>query len=170
MRSILSLPPRLQHPLIIVIRTIALQHRWPVNLRSCVAKAQVIDSNKPAVMHHFMNHIHLFDSLPCSLYEWHPQSDNHQPGYGTLAYNMNKELCTIQPNKSVIESQRFDTLMTHQWLRVPMWRLPFGKKPSPACSQSWAITPPGSPARYWKDDYGCQRSKDCHGIGMVRSI
>ncbi|RKK80093.1 hypothetical protein BFJ68_g17218 [Fusarium oxysporum] len=160
--------------LFVTERTFALQHRWPVMLRSCITKPQVIDSDYPAVMHDFVNHIHLFESLPCSLYEWYPESDNYQLKDSALAYKINKQLCTIQPDKSIIESQRFDTLITQQWLRVSIWRLVFGKKLSPAYTHR-LLLPADLPIDAGRIimatlDSIDPRSKDCHGIGMEQKL
>lgn len=122
-------------------------------------------------MHDFINHISLFEALPCTLYEWQSQSDNQQPEDLSLTQIINNKLCAVQPGRSVLESQRFDTLITQQWLRVSMWRLAFGKKPTPAYNRGFLL-PLSLPVEAGKlimgslDSVG-SRSKDCHGIGMV---
>jgi hypothetical protein len=141
-------------------------------LRNRVAKPQIVDSECPTVMHDFVNHIHLFDLLPYSLYEWHPESEGgQQPGDNSLTSTIHGKLCALQPENSIIESQRFDTLVTQQWLRVSMWRLAFGKKPLFAHSRG-LLMPLGIPLDAGKVvmralDSAGQTSKDCHGIGMV---
>lgn len=141
-------------------------------LRSTVTKPQVVDSDCPVVMNDFINHIRLFESLPWSLYEWQPESDNHQLKDLALVHTINGKLCSIQADQSVIESQRFDTLITQQWLRISMWRLAFGKKPS-SSYKFGLLLPPGLPMDAGKMIMSAlssvaSRSKDCHGIGMVR--
>lgn len=142
-------------------------------LRNRVTKPQIVDSECPTVMHDFVNHIHLFDLLPYSLYEWHPESESlcNQSGNHSLTTIIQGKLCALQPENSIIESQRFDTLITQQWLRVSMWRLAFGKKPRFAYTGG-LFMPPGVPLDAGKvvmkalGSVG-QNSKDCHGIGMV---
>ncbi|KPM42240.1 hypothetical protein AK830_g4333 [Neonectria ditissima] len=159
--------------LFVTERTFALQHRRGVQLRSSIVKPQVVDSNCPAVMHDFLNHIRLFELLPCSLYEWQPQGDQ-QPDDLTLTHEINNKLCSISADRSVIESQRFDTLITQQWLRVSMWRLAFGKKPSSAYNRG-LLLPLSVPIDAGKmivtalDSVG-SKSKDCHGIGMEQKL
>ncbi|KAL2827322.1 hypothetical protein BDW59DRAFT_171355 [Aspergillus cavernicola] len=160
--------------LFVTERTFALQHRRSVMLRSSVTKPQVIDSDCPVVMNDFINHIRLFELLPWSLYEWQAGSDNHQLDDLGLVHTINSKLCSIQADQSVIESQRFDTLITQQWLRVSMWRLAFGKKPSSAY-QSGLLLPPGLPTDVGKIIMSAlssvdPRSKDCHGIGMEQKL
>lgn len=161
--------------LFVTERTFALQHRRPVMLRNRVAKPQIVDSECPAVMHDFVNHIHLFDLLPYSLYEWHPESEGgQQPKDNSLTHTIHSKLCSLQPENSIIESQRFDTLLTQQWLRVSMWRLAFGKKPLFAHNRG-LLMPLGIPLDAGKvvmkalDSVG-HTSKDCHGIGMEQKL
>ncbi|KAJ4313619.1 hypothetical protein N0V84_009326 [Fusarium piperis] len=139
--------------LFVTERTFALQHRRSVMLRNSITKPQVIDSECPVVMHDFLNHIRLFESLPWSLYEWQPENGNHQPKDLQLVPTINNKLCTVQADQSVIESQRFDTTITQQWLRISMWRLAFGNKPSSACKFGLLLP-----------------SKSCHGIGMEQKL
>ncbi|KAJ3534554.1 hypothetical protein NM208_g4568 [Fusarium decemcellulare] len=160
--------------LFVTERTFALQHRRSVMLRSSITKPQVVDSDCPIVMHDFINHIRLFESLPWSLYEWQPESDSHRLEDLKLVHTINDKLCTVQADHSVIESQRFDTLITQQWLRVSMWRLAFGNKPSSACNFG-LLLPPGLPMDAGKIIMSAlgsvgQKSKDCHGIGMEQKL
>lgn len=157
--------------LFVTERTFALQHRRGVQLRSTIAKPQIIDSDCPVVMHDFVNHIRVFEQLPSSLYVWQCQSDSDQL---SLTHSINDKLCAVQPDQSVIESQRLDTLLTQQWLRIAMWRLAFGKKPSPACSRG-ALLPfnlPMDASRLVMSALGSvgSRSKDCHGIGLEQKL
>ncbi|RSL96200.1 hypothetical protein CDV31_013581 [Fusarium ambrosium] len=160
--------------LFVTERTFALQHRRSVMLRSSITKPQVIDSECPVVMHDFLNHIRLFESLPWSLYEWQPENDHGQPKDLQLVPAINNKLCTVQPDQSVIESQRFDTLITQQWLRISMWRLAFGNKPSSACKFG-LLLPAGLPFDAGKIILPAllsvgAKSKNCHGIGMEQKL
>ncbi|KAF7543332.1 hypothetical protein G7Z17_g10823 [Cylindrodendrum hubeiense] len=160
--------------LFVTERTFSLQHRRPVMLRTRVPKPRVVDSDCPTVMHDFLNHIRVFDVLPCSLYDWDRQDDEYQSEEVSLQNKINTKLCTMQVDNSFIESQRFDTLITQQWLRVSMWRLAFGTKPSMEHSREIHL-PLGLPI-----DAGTmvmaglysvgQVSMDCHGIGMEQKL
>ncbi|KAG8674058.1 hypothetical protein FPOAC1_000021 [Fusarium poae] len=160
--------------LFVTERTFALQHRRPVMLRSTVNKPQIVDSNCPVVMHDFINHISLFESLPYSLYEWQPENDDRRFEDLKLVHNINERLCKVKPEQSIIESQRFDTLITQQWLRVSMWRIAFGQNPSSA-SGFGLLLPPALPMDAGKIIMSAlgsvgTKSKDCHGIGMEQKL
>ncbi|GKU22717.1 unnamed protein product [Fusarium langsethiae] len=160
--------------LFVTERTFALQHRRPVMLRSTVNKPQIVDSNCPVVMHDFINHISLFESLPYSLYEWQPENDDRRFEDLKLVHNINEKLCKVKPEQSIIESQRFDTLITQQWLRVSMWRIAFGQNPSSA-SGFGLLLPPALPMDAGKIIMSAlgsvgTKSKDCHGIGMEQKL
>ncbi|KAF4444520.1 hypothetical protein F53441_11113 [Fusarium austroafricanum] len=160
--------------LFVTERTFALQHRRSVMLRSTVNKPQIVDSNCPVVMHDFINHIRLFESLPYSLYEWTPEDDDQRFDDLKLVHTINSKLCDVQPDQSIIESQRFDTLITQQWLRISMWRIAFGQNPSSA-SGFGLLLPPGLPMDAGKIIMSAlgsvgTKSKDCHGIGMEQKL
>ncbi|KAF5602566.1 transcription activator amyR [Fusarium pseudocircinatum] len=160
--------------LFVTERTFALQHRRSVMLRSTVNKPQIVDSNCPVVMHDFINHIRLFESLPYSLYEWQPEGDDQRFDDLKLVNTINEKLCSVQPDQSIIESQRFDTLITQQWLRVSMWRIAFGQNPSSA-SGFGLLLPPSLPMDAGKVIMSAlgsvgTKSKDCHGIGMEQKL
>lgn len=152
-------------------RTFALQHRRPVRLRNCIAKPDIVNSACPVVMNDLYNHIGIFEALPPSLYEWHPQSDAEQPRGVALAHEIDTKLCVVQATDSMIESQRFDTLITQQWLRVALWRLVFGENPSPS-HNSRALLPFSTPVDVGRTIMETlhsvrQSSIDCHGIAIV---
>ncbi|KAF5027826.1 hypothetical protein F66182_53 [Fusarium sp. NRRL 66182] len=160
--------------LFVTERTFALQHRRSVMLRSTVTKPQIVDSDCPVVMHDFINHIRLFESLPYTLYEWQPEGDDGRFEDLKLVHTINDKLCSVQPDQSVIESQRFDTLITQQWLRISMWRIAFGQKPSSASSFG-LLLPPALPMDAGKVIMSAlgsvgSKSKDCHGIGMEQKL
>ncbi|KAM0186103.1 hypothetical protein ACHAPI_011881 [Fusarium lateritium] len=160
--------------LFVTERTFALQHRRSVMLRSTVNKPQIVDSNCPVVMHDFINHIRLFESLPYSLYEWQPEGDDGRFEDLKLVHTINDKLCSVQPDQSIIESQRFDTLITQQWLRVSMWRIAFGQNPTSA-SGFGLLLPPALPMDAGKIIMSAlssvgTKSKDCHGIGMEQKL
>lgn len=122
-------------------------------------------------MNDLFNHIGIFEALPPSLYEWHPQSDMGQPHGVALAHEIDAKLCAVQATDSMIESQRFDTLITQQWLRVALWRLVFGENPSPTHS-SGALLPFSIPVDVGRTIMETlhsvrQSSIDCHGIAIV---
>lgn len=124
-------------------------------------------------MHDFLNHIRVFDLLPCALYDWDPQDDEYKSDDVSLPNKINARLSALQVDNSFIESQRFDTLITQQWLRVSMWRLAFGTQPSLAYGRETHL-PVGLPIDAGKsvlvELYSVgQLSKDCHGIGIVSS-
>ncbi|KAM6521551.1 hypothetical protein FSOLCH5_006305 [Fusarium solani] len=158
--------------LFVTERTFALQHRRSVMLRSSITKPGIIDSDCPIVMNDFINHIRLFESLPSSLYEWQSTSDSDPLEHLSLVYTINDSLCTVQADQSVIPSQRFDTVITQQWLRISMWRLAVGKKPLPSVYNFGLLFPPSLPIDAGKIIMSAlgsvgPKSKDCHGIGMV---
>ncbi|KAJ6442205.1 hypothetical protein O9K51_05758 [Purpureocillium lavendulum] len=156
--------------------TYALQHRRPVMLRSTITKPQVVDSDCPVVMHDFVNHIRLFELLPHSLYDWLPNSDpSQQQGSSiVLSQRVGDKLCSVQAGDSVLESQRFDTLVTQQWLRVAMWRLVYGVNPSlmygHTASPSLAVPFEAGKSVMAQLDMVSQTSKDCHGIGIEQKL
>ncbi|KAH0496669.1 hypothetical protein TgHK011_004020 [Trichoderma gracile] len=162
--------------LFVTERTYALQHRRPVMLRNTIAKPQIVDSDCPVVMHDFVNHVRLFELLPCSLYEWQPHTDGCQPQGVALSRAVSDRLSAVQPAESVMESQRFDTLVTQQWLRVSMWRLAFGSKPSLAYGGQGVLMPAlGLPFEAGKSIMKAlgsvsQSSKDCHGIAIEQKL
>ncbi|KAG5765442.1 hypothetical protein H9Q72_006471 [Fusarium xylarioides] len=160
--------------LFVTERTFALQHRRSVMLRSTVNKPQIVDSNCPVVMHDFINHIRLFESLPYSLYEWQPEGDDQRFDDLKLVNTINEKLCSVQPDQSIIESQGFDTLITQQWLRISMWRIAFGQNRSSA-SGFGLLLPPSLPMDAGKIIMSAlgsvgTKSKDCHGIGMEQKL
>lgn len=142
-------------------------------LRNSIMKPRVIDSDCPVVMNDFVNHIRVFETLPWSLYEWHNSNDTSQLENLSLVRTINDKLKNIQADRSVIPSQRFDTLITQQWLRVSMWRLAVGEKPSAAaCNFSTVLLPPSLPVDAGKIIMSAlgsisPKSKDCHGISIV---
>jgi hypothetical protein len=143
-------------------------------LRSSIMKPRVIGSDCPVVMNDFINHIRVFETLPWSLYEWHNPNDSKRLEDLSLVLTINDKLCNIQADQSVIPSQRFDTLITQQWLRVSMWRLAVGEKPSSAAAYNFggALLPLSLPIDAGKIIMSAlgsvsPRLKDCHGIGMV---
>ncbi|KAH7274923.1 hypothetical protein B0J15DRAFT_473831 [Fusarium solani] len=161
--------------LFVTERTFALQHRRSVMLRSSITKPGIIDSDCPIVMNDFINHIRLFESLPSSLYEWQSTSDSDPLEHLSLVYTINDSLCTVQADQSVIPSQRFDTVITQQWLRISMWRLAVGKKPLPSVYDFGLLFPPSLPIDAGKIIMSAlgsvgPKSKDCHGIGMEQKL
>ncbi|KAJ4226329.1 hypothetical protein NW759_004915 [Fusarium solani] len=161
--------------LFVTERTFALQHRRSVMLRSSITKPGIIDSDCPIVMNDFINHIRLFESLPSSLYEWQSTSDSDPLEHLSLVYTINDSLCTVQADQSVIPSQRFDTVITQQWLRISMWRLAVGKKPLPSVYNFGLLFPPSLPIDAGKIIMSAlgsvgPKSKDCHGIGMEQKL
>ncbi|EGR52077.1 amylolytic gene expression activator, partial [Trichoderma reesei QM6a] len=160
--------------LFVTERTYALQHRRPVMLRNTISKPQIVDSDCPIVMHDFVNHVRLFELLPCSLYEWQPHTDGCQPQGVALSHAISNKLSAVQPAESVMESQRFDTLVTQQWLRVSMWRLAFGSKPSLVYGQGLmpALGLPFEAGKSIMKALGSvsQSSKDCHGIAIEQKL
>ncbi|KAK0392262.1 hypothetical protein NLU13_1758 [Sarocladium strictum] len=162
--------------LFVTERTYALQCRRSVMLRSSIMKPRVIDSDCPVVMNDFINHIRIFETLPPSLYEWHNPGDSGQLENLSLVLTVNDKLCNVQADQSVIPSQRFDTLITQQWLRVSMWRLAVGEKPSSVASNfGGVLLPPSLPIDAGKIIMSAlgsvsPRLKDCHGIGMEQKL
>ncbi|PTB39862.1 uncharacterized protein TrAFT101_005101 [Trichoderma asperellum] len=160
--------------LFVTERTYALQHRRPVMLRNTISKPQIVDSDCPIVMHDFVNHVRLFELLPCSLYEWQPHTDGCQPQGVALSHSISNKLSAVQPAESVMESQRFDTLVTQQWLRVSMWRLAFGSKPNLVYGQGLvpALGLPFDAGKAIMKALGSvsQSSKDCHGIAIEQKL
>lgn len=141
-------------------------------LRSRIAKPRMIASDCPTVvMHDFLNHISVFEILPCSLYEWNPESDGQKGDCISLTDDIQTKLCDIRPESSLIESQRFDTLITQQWLRVSMWRLELGKMTRSLRNQGSPMisSVPFEAGKVVMKALGSfdQTSRDCNGIGIV---
>lgn len=142
-------------------------------LRSTIIKPQVVDTECPALMHDFVNHIRLFELLPHTLYDWLPTNDplQQQGSAVRISQRVADMLCMVQPGDSVLESQRFDTLVTQQWLRVSMWRIAFGRYLG---QMRWNTEPqtldvPFDAGRSIMGHLAFvrQASKDCHGIAIV---
>lgn len=143
-------------------------------LRSTISKPQIIDSDCPALMHDFVNHIRLFELLPHTLYDWLPSSDplQQQASAVTLSQRVADMICMVHPGDSVLESQRFDTLITQQWLRVSMWQLAYGRNLSQMRwrggeSPNLAVPFDAGRAVMGQLAFVRQASKDCHGISIV---
>ena len=142
-------------------------------LKSTISKPQVIDSECPVIMHDFLNHVRLFEMLPHALYDWVPNNDpwQEQGQSVVISRHVGDKLCMVQPNDSLQESQRFDTLVTQQWLRVSMWRLAFGARSGFGLPRGLLtnLTIPfdaGKPIMSQLDLIP-QSSRDCHGISIV---
>jgi hypothetical protein len=144
-------------------------------LRSTILKPQVVDSEYPSLVNDFVNHIQLFELLPHALYDWSPNADALGQHSSTvmLSQRVADMLSLIRPGESVLESQRLDTLLTQQWLRVSMWRLAYGQNVRPIGwqSQSQSLGIPFDAGRSIMSELGVasQSSKDCHGIAIVIS-
>lgn len=152
-------------------RTFSLQHRRPVRLRSSIMKPKMTHSDCPTVIDGFLNHIKIFETLPPLLYEWSPHS-NIRELYGiALAPEINANLCVVQPAVSTIESQRFDTLITQQWLRVALWRLVYGDRtcyPFTAGTLLPASLPVDVGRTIMETLFSISQSSiDCLGLGIV---
>ncbi|KAK2609170.1 hypothetical protein QQS21_002252 [Conoideocrella luteorostrata] len=162
--------------LFVTERTYALQRRRPVMLRSTITKPQVVDSECPTLMHDFVNHIRLFELLPHTLYDWRPNGDplQQQGSAVMISQRVADMLCMVQPGDSVLESQRFDTLVTQQWLRVCMWRLAFGQNLRQArwYTGSTSMVVPFDAGRSIMGhlEMVSQTSKDCHGISIEQKL
>ncbi|KAM5380847.1 hypothetical protein ACJZ2D_003371 [Fusarium nematophilum] len=158
----------------LVCRTFALQHRYPVRLRSSgVTKPDVINSECPVVMNDFVNHISIFEVLPPALYEWHSE-DQDQPHGVAIVHQINSKLYGDQANTSLIESQQFDTRVTQQWLRVALWRLVFGNKPS-ASNRPGMLLPFSIPVEAGRAIIASlhsvsQTAMDVHGIAIEQKL
>ena len=113
-------------------------------------------------MHDFVRHVSLFELLPYSLYEW--TSDNASDACATQV--VNSQLVSFQGQNILTESQRFETSITQQWLRMSMWRsgLESGSTPR-QCSLPVDV---GMVVMRNLCDVE-QKSKDCLGIGLVRT-
>lgn len=98
----------------------------------------------------------------------------------TLPPVINRKLCGLSPDKSVIESQRLDTTLTQQWLRIAMWRLTFGQNPLPFfpsrnSNNNGLLLPVDLPMDAAKVLMGAlssvgPSSRDCHGIGLEQKL
>jgi hypothetical protein len=123
------------------------------------------------VTNDLVNHIRIFEVLPPALYEWHSRGDEKEPCGVALAHRVNNSLCVDQAASSVIESQRFDTLVTQHWLRVALWRLVFGERPSASRCGSTLLpfSVPVDAGRAIMESLHSvsQTSLDCHAIAIV---
>ncbi|KAF4468289.1 fungal specific transcription factor domain-containing [Fusarium albosuccineum] len=161
--------------LFVTERTFALQHRYPVRLRSNgITKPDVIDSECPVVMNDFVNHISIFEVLPPALYEWHSETHQEKPQGVALAHQINSKLFRDQATTSLIESQQFDTRVTQQWLRVAIWRLVFGNRPStsnrPGTLLPFSIPVDAGRAIVESLHSVSQSSMDIHGIAIEQKL
>ena len=134
-------------------------------------KPEILDSDCPMIMNDFLNHIRLFEALPASLYDW----PSHQRiESGSIGHQINEQLCSVEPAKSMLESQHFDTLVTQQWLRVSMWRLSYGMLPNTGSqsTKNLSFNLPFDAGKAIMASLACvtHTSKDCHGISIVGSI
>lgn len=112
-------------------------------------------------MHDFVRHVSLFELLPYSMYEWTPESTGD-----CATQAVTSRLVGFQGQNILTESQRFETSITQQWLRMFMWRssLQSGSSPQP-CSLPVDV---GMVVMRNLSDV-TQKSKDCLGIGLVRT-
>lgn len=112
-------------------------------------------------MHDFVRHVSLFELLPYSMYEWTPESTGD-----CATQAVTSRLVGFQGQNILTESQRFETSITQQWLRMFMWRSGLQSGASPR--QSSLPVDVGMVVMRNLCDVG-QRSKDCLGIGLVRT-
>ncbi|KAK7207356.1 fungal-specific transcription factor domain-containing protein [Myxozyma melibiosi] len=161
--------------LFVTERTFALQCRRSVMLRGRVSKPKMEYSAYPEVIHDFLNHIDLFDSLPPSLYDWTIDDQGQlRVTASALPNKIHSRLCDLKPETSIIESQRFDSLMTLQWLRICMWQLAFGSKHGMESNRN-LMRPSETPldaSRILMTALNAvsPKSKDCHGISVEQKL
>lgn len=138
-------------------------------LQTCIAKPEVHNSDCPAVMQDWVQHVSLFELIPASLYEW------SAPGMdGLLRDTPSGQAVTTRlrsfPGECLVaEGQRFETLITQQWLRMYMWRLGHSRSSSAAGTRSYEV--PADVGKVVMRALGSvqSRHKDCQGVGLVSS-
>ena len=139
-------------------------------LRTCIAKPEITSSDCPAVMHDFVHHVSLFELLPCSVYEWEAPDDDFTSTDDSRNQSVTTRLGGFRGERLITEGQRFETLITQQWLRMYMWRLDFASRSS-AVGRRGAVGLPVDVGKVVMRALGevDQKYKDCHGIGLVRN-
>ncbi|PGH33181.1 hypothetical protein GX50_04023 [[Emmonsia] crescens] len=159
--------------LFVTERAYALQQTKPVMLRNSIRKPEVVNGDDPILAYGFMNLINLFEKLTPDLYDWITFGQRDEISGQTLA---NITLCDLSSPISlegVLETQQVDILITQQWLRTAMWRLPQGSlQKSPAIQD---IRSPHVPIKAGKSAMGVlctasQAAVDSHGIGMEQKL
>lgn len=126
------------------------------------------------VMHDFLHHVRLFELLPVGLYEWEDEPDCDPPMDWVRLDALASDVGKFQAQNSVLERQRFDTLITQQWLRVTLWKLAF--EPKAASKDGSSSLPPWNlPMEVGKVvmkalSTASPQIVDCHGKTIVSCL
>ncbi|OJD28438.1 hypothetical protein ACJ73_00153 [Blastomyces percursus] len=160
--------------LFVTERAYALQQTKPVILRNSIRKPEIFRGNDPILAYGFLNLINLFEKLPPDLYDWITFGQGDELSGHALVNVILRDLSSPISLEGVLETQQVDILVTQQWLRSTMWRLPtqLSAGKSPAIQD---IIPPHVPIKAGKSamEVVCAASQaavDSHGIGMEQKL
>ncbi|MBE3044735.1 hypothetical protein IMZ48_19670 [Candidatus Bathyarchaeota archaeon] len=148
-------------------RTFSLQHRRPIMLRTSVPKPEILDSDDPVVIHDFVHHVSLFELIPCSVYDWGPANGRVPLEDASPSQAVTTTLGRFRGERLVTERQRFETLITQQWLRMFMWRQDTTSRAPSRLAGDLPVDVGKVVMRALGDVQ--PKYKDCHGIGLVSS-
>ncbi|PGH08401.1 hypothetical protein GX51_01227 [Blastomyces parvus] len=160
--------------LFVTERAYALQQTKPVVLRNSIRKPEIFRGDDPILAYGFLNLISLFEKLPPDLYDWITSGQGDELSGQALVSVILRDLSSPISLEGVLETQHVDILVTQQWLRTAMWKLPtqlsLGK--SPAIQD---IIPPFVPIKTGKSAIevvgaASQAATDSHGIGMEQKL
>lgn len=152
-------------------RTFSLQHRRPIMLQTCIAKPEVHNSDCPAIMHDWVQHVSLFELIPVSLYEWSPPNLNSLLRDTPSSQAVTTKLGRFPGDCLVTEGQRFETLITQQWLRMYMWRLDHSSSAGGSAGRREYEVPSDVGKVVMRALGSVQpKYKDCHGVGLVSDL
>ncbi|KAM5349450.1 hypothetical protein ACJ41O_005955 [Fusarium nematophilum] len=166
---------KLRHAWLYLNQSITLPTLLGLDCESGYCHLSESDAAVGRVMNDLVNHISIFEALPPALYEWHSQ-DNGEPSCTlALASQIDTKLRIDLASTSVIESQRLDTLLTQNWLRVAMWRLVFGNTPSISRHTAGLLIPFSTPVDAGRSIMESlhsvtQISMDCHGRTIEQKL
>ncbi|ODH35400.1 hypothetical protein ACO22_02923 [Paracoccidioides brasiliensis] len=110
--------------LFVTERAYALQQTKPVMLRNSIRKPEVFNEDDPILAYGFLNLINLFEKLSPDLYDWIVSGQVDEASGQALANLIFRDLSSPMSLEGVLETQQIDILVTQQWLRAAMWKLP----------------------------------------------
>ncbi|EGE83832.2 C6 transcription factor [Blastomyces dermatitidis ATCC 18188] len=102
----------------------ALQQTKPVILRNSIRKPEIFGGDDPILAYGFLNLINLFEKFPPDLYDWITFRQGDELSGQALVNVILRDLSSPISLEGVLETQQVDILVTQQWLRTAMWKLP----------------------------------------------
>ncbi|EGC41089.1 transcription activator [Histoplasma capsulatum var. duboisii H88] len=157
--------------LFVTERAYALQQTKPVVLRNSIRKPEIFSGDDPILAYGFLNLINLFEKLTPDLYDWIIFGQGDELSGQALVNLTLRNLSYPISLEGVLETQQVDILVTQQWLRTAMWRLPT-QLPLDKSPPIQDIILPHVPIKAGKlaMEVVCAASQaaiDSHGIGML---